>query len=408
MNSIKLISEVSSLKSAEILKEEFEKAVHLRDKECIFVNTEAAITWIIRGGIDYFSNLDSDFLGDGNASGIPSMKADHFANNFYRVSNTLNYLAKLWKFEVPKTKEWNLLSDIRTLIVHSGEQLSSIESLELQGYKDSQLGRIFKNEADVFESFLNEEGFDYRIEIWNDKHDKSKRQENEVDYDNRVENYRDIDIYLNASDVKQIVLSQIEKFINLANNQKIQKPKLKKLPDIKNRVIYKDNIDFDKIENLIKNKKRGDYLIEEGQAIWNGFGLKRFWDYSKCRFGIPKEVSETVQTIIQQRLDDFWEAYNDETVEDTNLPSLNISNVFKDYTPNYKLKNYLEDQKLFGYIAPFFNKKDRDDRTDVDYLLRFISEANKALNVALNLENTVDGIVCDYYLKSVEKKLKEE
>ncbi len=36
-----------------------------------------------------------------------------------------------------------MLLDIRTLIVHSGEQLSKLESLELEGYKDSQLGRIF-------------------------------------------------------------------------------------------------------------------------------------------------------------------------------------------------------------------------------------------------------------------------
>ena len=33
-----------------------------------------------------------------------------------------------------------MLLDIRTLIVHSGEQLSKLESLELEGYKDSQLG----------------------------------------------------------------------------------------------------------------------------------------------------------------------------------------------------------------------------------------------------------------------------
>lgn len=42
-----------------------------------------------------------------------------------------------------KNDELKMLLDIRTLIVHSGEQLSKLESLELEGYKDSQLGRIF-------------------------------------------------------------------------------------------------------------------------------------------------------------------------------------------------------------------------------------------------------------------------
>lgn len=50
------------------------------------------MVWIIRGCIDYFDQLDNEFLGIGNKSGIPSMQADHFANNLYRLNNAMKYL----------------------------------------------------------------------------------------------------------------------------------------------------------------------------------------------------------------------------------------------------------------------------------------------------------------------------
>lgn len=44
--------------------------------------------------MDKFDSLNDKFLGDGNASGIPSIKADHFANNIYRLINAIDYLGR--------------------------------------------------------------------------------------------------------------------------------------------------------------------------------------------------------------------------------------------------------------------------------------------------------------------------
>lgn len=90
------------------------------------------------------------------------------------------------------------------------------------------------------------------------------------------------------------------------------------------------------------------------------------------------------------------------------MPSLDIRDVFKEYTPEYEKKHYLEGEKLFIHIAPMFNRKDSLDSTDVDYLLRFIYAAQEALGTSLNLENDVNGVVCDYFVRSVEMKLREE
>lgn len=405
MEPICLTTNQQFTSTVEQLKKDLDKIVQGRMEEDHFANTEGSLTWIIRGGIDYFGNLNADFLGEGNASGIPSMETDHFANNFYRLSNTLYYLGKLWKINIDKSTQWKLLEDIRTLIVHSGEQVMHVESLALKEYKDTQLGRIFKAQETMFQIPYEFTKYDYRITIWADKHDQSKkRPENEVDYDRKNQNYRDIDILLSAKDVRQIVLAQIEKFIGVALNRNPQVRPVKKLPDaIKNDVIESMNID--KLEQLVRNKKRGGYIIENGIHVWSGFGLKRLWQYIEHRFIISNEVRAEIQKIIQRRLEKYWESYNNELVDDYDLPSLDVRIVFKEYTPKYKLKSYLEGEKLFDYIVPAFNHKEGNDNSDIDYLLQFISYANKALDTELCLENTAEGIICDYFVKSVEKSL---
>lgn len=104
MHLIYLIANFESIKTSEELKEKFESIVDSRMNELHFANTEGTLTWIVRGSIDYFSSLRYDFLGKNNDSGIPSMEADHFANNFYRLSNTLDYLGRLWKWKSQRTK----------------------------------------------------------------------------------------------------------------------------------------------------------------------------------------------------------------------------------------------------------------------------------------------------------------
>ncbi|MCL9638848.1 hypothetical protein ABUK63_03450 [Lactococcus lactis] len=405
MDKIILSATEKFTKTIEELKSDFENLIE--SKELFFANTEASISWIIRGGLDYFANLDSDFLGNGNSSGIPSMQTDHFVCNFYRLSNALNYLGQIWKISVPQNKDWQLLSDIRTLIIHSGEQITKVESLELKDFKDSQLGRIFKKGERFFGRFEETE-YDYELDIWSDKKDKSKnRPQNEVDYDQRMETYKDIEIYLNAKDVTEIILVQVQKFISVANDSKDDFPAFKKLPNaIKERVINKKEIDFEKIEQLIHDKKRGGYVIENSHHYWDGFGLKRLLDYSRNKFYVSNEAAQIINDTILERLNLYWDSYNNEKILDWELPSLDIRDVFKKYTPNFELKHYLEGEKLFLHIAPYFNVKDEYSIPDIGYLVDFIINANQALGMELNLDNLVEGVVCDYFVKSIEYTLK--
>lgn len=262
----------------------------------------ASLLWIIRGCIDYFDTLDSSFLGEGNAADVPSMKADHFVNNVYRLTNAIDYFRRLWKIEVKKSDELKFLLDIRSLIVHSGEQLTKIESLKLEGFKDSQLGRIFHRQDRNPFHFLGEfSHMDYCIVIWNDKHDRNKKNNlSEVDYHIKNESYRDLSIYLKSTDVKNIILSYTEDFIDAGNERKTS-TKVKKFPDIKDRII-----NFVTIANLISKNLRGGYFKENGIEYWKGFGLKRLYEYSQQRLDITDEVREIIVDRIQKAISTYW------------------------------------------------------------------------------------------------------
>ncbi|MDE8061308.1 hypothetical protein PT085_02945 [Erysipelothrix rhusiopathiae] len=407
MKEIYLISEFVFEGDLNKLKGDFEKIIDSHPRKHEFYNTEASLFWITRGGIDYFDSLNSNFLGKGNESGIPSMETDHFVNNFYRLSNTLNYLSTLWQITLNEIKGWDLLEDVRTFIVHSGEQLTQIKSIEFNDYKDAQLGRIMLISESIDSELTKKDNYDYCIKIWTDKHDTSKsRQENEVDHDSRKENFRDINIYLNAKDVRNIILSRIALLISKVSGSEPSLKKIKPLPEaVKHQVI--DNCDFDKLEKLIKNKNRGQYSIENEEAYWGGFGLKRLYEYVSNYSRDDSVIRLEIEKIISKRLEDFWISYNDETIPDDKVPSLDIRDVFEEYTPKYKLKNYLEGEKLFINIAPMFNKKDEQQSTDVDYLYKFIYEVQEVLGRCLRLENDVNGVVCDYFVKSVENFMTE-
>lgn len=179
----------------------------------------------------------------------------------------------------------------------------------------------------------------------------------------------------------------------------------KELPSaLKDRVV--NELDFDKLESLIKNKSRGGYFIENGEAIWDGFGLKRLYQYASGRFFIANDIRDAIKQIISDRVEEFWNAYNDETIDDYAIPSLDVFKVFGKYMLEFEQKGYVESKSL--HIAPAFNKKEGVSSPDIDYLLRFISAVNVALGVELDLENDVNGVVCDYFVKSVEMKLREE
>lgn len=404
MKSIKLVSNDRFSSTAEELKNKLDEKIKLHQDGTIFANSEASFLWIIRGCIDYFDELAPSFLGVGNASGIPDMQADHFANNIYRLFNAIKSQKELWKLKIEESNEMKLLIDIRTLIAHSGEQLNKIKSLDLKGYKDSQLGRIYNKQEGRAFHFNNEfSKMDYCITVWNDKRDKGKKHNlAEVDYHLKRENYIDVEIYLKAEDVRNIVLRYVETFLNAEDNLKKSIP-VRKLPSTEHIITQEENtkIDFDKIAKLISKDLRGGYIKENDIEYWEGFGLKRLYEYTQKRKDITGEAREIITKKIETIIKDYWNDYQNKD----ELPNLDIRAVFADYTPKYEYKGYLEGQKLFDYIAPYFNAKDRHDKTDIDYLDRFITEASVALGMEFDLNQSVDGLVCYYFVQSVQMKL---
>lgn len=408
MEKIKLNSSKRFSGTVKELKEKFEEKVNIYQTPATYSNTEAPLLWIIRGSIKYFDKLDTEFLGIGNKSGIPNMKADHFANNTYRLIKAIDYLAKLWKLKIEKSDELKFLLDIRTLIVHSGEPINKIESLKLEGYKDSQLGRIFaRKEYRAFPFPEEYSDMDYCIEVWSDKHDK-KKQYNLSMVDHHIENesYCDTGIYLKSSDIRDIMLCHIEKFVDYGNKTKPLQ-KVKKLPIIKAQVIDKeaDTIDFDKIADLISKDLRGGYFKERGTEHWDGFGLKRLYDYSKKNLDTLNKVRLLIKEKIHAVMSKYWDDYEDENLTINDLPNLDIRTVFKEFTPEFEHKGYLEGEKLFNHIAPFFNTRNYfDKRTDVGYLNMFVNEASNALGKKLSMGESVEDLVCDYFIQSIQVK----
>lgn len=400
--------------SIDDLKCKFDDFIERNPNTNKFLNTKASLYWIVRGSLSYFDELDSKFLGDNNDNGIPNESADHFVNTFYRLSNSLDYLFKMWHKQdsFKHSDNWNILSDIRTLIVHSGEQitnLNSFKSIGFKNYKDAQLGRLLNTKGDsgkfVRLLYSDSSKFDYLIRCWTDKHDLSKsRRENDLNYDNDHENFDEIVILINAKDVRDVVLSEVEQFLNHESGKPVPTKKSKVLPkEVKKQVVR--NCDFDKLENLISKRSRGGYFIDDG-SYWDGFGLKRIMDYvSSKKISVSDTVKNKIESVICTKLAEFCTSYNDPALNDFDVTSLDFRDVFKDYLPTYELKSYLEGEKLFSNIAPDFNCKDRNDLVDVDYLLKFIRCVQNALGQSLNLEGTVDDLICEYVVKSVEKSL---
>lgn len=251
---------------------------------------------------------------------------------------------------------------------------------------------------------------DYCLVIWIDEHDKTnKKNLAEVDYHLRNESYRDLSIYLKSADVRNIILSYIQDFLDAGNGSKTS-TKVKKLPNIKERIINEEepNINFDTIANLISKDLRGGYFKENGIEYWNGFGLKRLYEYAQRCLDIPDEVTKIIMDKIQNIISTYWDDYQNEHVSADALPDLDIRAVFADFTPTFKHKYYLEGEKLFSRIAPYFNTRDRHNATDIDYLARFMNEASLALGKPFHLEQTVDHLVCDYFVQSIQTKMEGE
>ncbi|MGJ3587097.1 hypothetical protein ACR9EG_10505 [Lactococcus lactis] len=205
---------------------------------------------------------------------------------------------------------------------------------------------------------------------------------------------------------------EIEKFLFF--NKTLQAKPIKKniLPPIKDLVIdpSSNDINFDKLANLISKSKRGGYIIERGISYWHGFGLKRLMDYSQAQIENPliseKEVYIFIVNKIKEVVSQFWDEYQEDNIPDDEIISLNIRDVFSDLIPDYEDKDYLE-PKIFTKIAPYFNAKESNDDSDVDYLIKLIATFNNSFDNNLRIENTVDVLICDYFCEAVKIGLKK-
>lgn len=107
--------------------------------------------------------------------------------------------------------------------------------------------------------------------------------------------------------------------------------------------------------------------------------------------------------VIKAQINKFWEAYQNETISDNCLPSLNVFKVCAKYLPDYDRKCYFEGEKIYNDIAPDFNSDTNKQETDVDYLIKFICVTHEQTEIRLNLENTSNGIICDYIYQCVKQ-----
>lgn len=301
-----------------------------------------------------------------------------------------------------ESDQLKILTDIRTLIVHSGEQLTDIHFSELEGYKDSQLGRIVSaaESKDTLNSifFRKYPEMNYYISIWQDKRDTTKKLHlSEVDYHHKNESYKDIKIYVAASDVRNIMLNYIQTLIEGSKNEEKISSKRKHYPQEKH--IFdkeKHEIDFEKIVTIISKDTRGGYFIENDIHYWSGYGLKYLYEYVK-EYITPGETKSFILEKIETTMKIYWEAYT----HHEELPSLNIIDVFSDWTPQIARKSYFENEKLFERIAPFFHAKEQFDATDIGYLAEFINELHE-VGMNLDINTNVDNFICEYIIQSVE------
>ncbi|PAF55483.1 hypothetical protein [Mycoplasmopsis agassizii] len=408
----------------EDLLNKFNNKLAVLDRKISDPNSEPSLAYIIYGCIKYFYDLPTNFLGDGNASGIPSLEADHFANNIYRLYKAICYWSNKWGEKPVFTKKFNILRDIRTIIVHSGEIMNDIQTLGVGIHKNVQLGRIFTKEKNgMFSScaFKNEASkMDYCIQIDEDKkskpdfnNDTNKSSDPNCIFKkievNSISSFNRQVIYLNVEDTRQIVLEQINIFLS---DNKVNKSsfKIKKIAPTE-YVVKEDEIDFKRICNTINdNLNKEKRFIDEKQerSDCDIYGLEKIYQYAKSGLNFSKETRDLVRKEISQAIIKFWETYkkNNGNLDYSPVPS--VETVFKKYIPKQILENYIYHEKLFIRISPGFNSNSDEYRTEVNFLYDFINIVQNVLEKKLNQNQDVDGVICDFYMTAVEKLIEKK
>lgn len=201
-------------------------------------------------------------------------------------------------------------------------------------------------------------------------------------------------------------MSHVEDFL-IKGKEKILIKKKYKLPDIKHVVLNQENgeIDFNKLASLVSKGFRGGYDIYIDLEDWDGFGLQKFYLYLDGKSDVVPEIKTICKDKIMTAVSQYWDDLIDEEIEDYEIQSLDILTVFEAYTPEYELKHYFENQKLFENIAPFFNKKHSCTTEESVYLPLFVSEVENALNLKLSTNQNENDIVCEYIYLSVLKNV---
>lgn len=385
----------------------------------IYKNTKASIMFIVKNVGEYFSKLPDTFLGRSKGFGIPNSETDHFANNLYRLRNSLNECSQYINSSYTYSEEFKQLIDIRTIIVHSGENISQFESdlfkkkMEI-GYKDLQFNGVI-NKDNQLGKFPD--GQDYKIHIGADKHDKySKKPNNNVYYDNEQENQLELDIFLSHKTVQQIVFTELAKFNKQTDLIENKTPLIRKPLNagITNHIFLDgDKIDFVKLIEMVKERGNGNsgYFVEDGKEYSYLFGIQRLYNYvqkARCLVHINErdDISESTLQIIEDEISKVVHGYvnwfNKNDVEEE-IPDLNVLHIFGTYLPNYKAKQYYEGEKLFTYIARTFNTSENYGCVDLDYLFKFYNEVSVALGRLIKLPTgNENDLVCEYIVEAVE------
>ena len=128
----------------------------------------------------------------------------------------------------------------------------------------------------------------------------------------------------------------------------------------------KQKYNLSKVDHHINNESYYDVDIYlkmtdvRYHSMWYGslewFRVKKTYEYSQRRLDISDEVKNIIKERINARISKYWDDYQNENLTEDDLPDLDIRSVFSDL-PKFEYKSYLEGEKLFQRVAPFFNTK---------------------------------------------------
>ncbi|USS90645.1 hypothetical protein [Fructilactobacillus carniphilus] len=376
-----------------------EKIKKIRSK----VNPYEQINWkfILSGAISYFSNLDQEFLGISPTMHVENISSemDHFFNWIYRLENVFTW----FKYQNTSSSFKELIA-LRTLIYHAGQQVN-LKEFNLQQFKNTEFDYI-KNydEKQAIPNLCNDK-YDYVFSLLSRKIKPKDmaRLDSSSDVSKQNENTCITIVGIVTKDIKDVLLNEIDNFINFIINDKedyvapnFNDPK--KFPS-KNAIIADNSINIDRLGNVIRNHRRGGYIKERYIEEWGGYGLQKILNYVKNDNSI---TSKKIKEVISNSISRFYDEYRNPSVD--NIYSLDFRNVFSNFLPKYENDVYFGN-KIHDAIAIYFNSKDPSPIGDQEYTQKFIKETEQILGKKYKyyFSQTPDLLICEYIYNSVQK-----